>query len=111
MEQLAAFSEDTWQHVVCRICAHRFAILIEDGQSAAAMLCQTCSLMVDWFGQKEAPPTPQPVRRPSVEEVPRRAKPAPRQERQRVELAVLLDRWGELWRGSEDHSEEHEEQL
>lgn len=105
MEQLAALPEDTWQHVVCRICAHRFAILIEDGQSAAALLCQTCSLLVDWFGQKEAP---QPPQRPRVDEAvaSKRAKPVPRQERQRVELAALLDRWGELWRSSEEHEEQ-----
>src|ERR1051326_2828729 len=106
MEQLAAFPEGSWQHVVCRICSHPFAILIEEGQSAAVLLCQTCTLLVEWFGQKETqptPPSPQPAR---VDEAPARAKKVPRQERQRVELASLLDRWGELWQTSEEHEKQ-----
>lgn len=103
MAQLAAFPEDSWQQVVCRICRHPFAIALEDAEGAV-VLCQTCTILVDRFGQEDAPssapPQPQPAR---TVELPKRANKTQRRQRQHVELASLIDRWGELWRSTEEH--------
>ena len=104
MAQVATLQEDSWQQVVCRICRHPFAILAEDAPDAAALLCQTCSILVDWFGQKEAPqepakPKPQPVKATDTQ---KRVHKVKREDHQQLELAPLLDRWGELWRSSEE---------
>ena len=106
MAQLAAFPEDSWQQVVCRICRHPFAIAIEDAQGAAMILCQTCSIFVDRFGREDAPPAPPP--RPqtaSTAEPPKRAHKVSRKpkQRQQAQLASLIDRWGDLWRSSKEH--------
>ncbi len=104
MEQLDAFPEEPWQEVVCHICKHRFAIAAEDAQSASKILCQTCTLLVEWFGQDDALPAPTPAasapaRAPAP---PKPARQPPRKERQRAQLGSLLERWGDLWRGSEE---------
>ncbi len=104
MAQLAAFPEDSWQQVVCRICKHPFAIAVEDAQVAEVVLCQTCSILVDRFGQEDAPPSPPPLPQPArTAEPPKRANKVQRRQRQHVELASLIDRWGELWRSTEEH--------
>jgi ribosome-binding protein aMBF1 (putative translation factor) len=101
MAQLAALPEDSWRQVVCRICGHPFAIAVEDAQSAAVLLCQTCSILVEWFGQEEAPPlpAPQPAEAKTVQ---KRAGKARERESQQAQLGSLLERWGEIWRSSEE---------
>lgn len=101
MAQVAAPQGDSWQHVVCRICAHRFAIAVEDAEGAAVLLCQTCSILVDWFGQEEAVPIPAP-QPANVNPPQKQASKGQKQERQRARLASALDLWGELWRSSEE---------
>lgn len=102
MAQVAALQGESWQEVVCRICAHRFAIAVEDAEGAAATLCQTCSILVDRFGQEEAAPQSAPPPPAKVNPPLKQASKEQKQERQRARLASVLDRWGELWRSSED---------
>lgn len=101
MAQLAALPEGSWQPVTCRICGHPFAIAVEDAQSAATLLCQTCSILVEWFGQDEAPPlpAPQPAEAKTVQ---KRASKAQERESQREQLGSLLERWGEIWHSGEE---------
>lgn len=102
MAQVAALQGESWQHVVCRICAHRFAIAVEDAEGAAVVLCQTCSILVDWFGQEAAAPIPAPPQPANVTPPQKQAGKEQRQERRRARLASALDLWGELWRSSEE---------
>jgi hypothetical protein len=105
MAQVAALPGDSWQQVVCRICAHPFAIAVEEAEGAEVFLCQACSILVGWFGQsEEAPPRPAgvPVTVPRPQ---KRAAKAQRQERQRALLASLLERWGELWHSDEEQTD------
>ncbi len=105
MEQLAAFPEESWQQVVCRICKHPFAIAEEDAQGDVKVLCQTCTLLVEWFGQEEAEPsTPPPAPPVGKETPPKRAKKKQKQARQRAQLGSLLERWGDLWHSSEEQA-------
>src|SRR5689334_22893673 len=53
MEQAATLPEETWQPVVCRLCAHRFEVLITCPEDAKITLCQFCTILVEWFGQRE----------------------------------------------------------
>jgi sugar (pentulose or hexulose) kinase len=102
MAQITALQGESWQQVVCRICAHRFAIPVEDAEGAAVALCQTCSILVEWFGQEAAAPIPAPPQ-PNKDKAPQKqANKGQRQERQRARLASALDLWGELWRSSEE---------
>jgi hypothetical protein len=101
MAQLAALPGDSWQHVVCRICAHPFDVAVENSEDVLVSLCQTCSILVDWFGEEETQtiPPPQPAR------IKKRQKQTSKaQKPEREQLASLLDRWGELWRTSEDEA-------
>ena len=101
MAQLAALPEDSWRQVVCRICGHPFAIAVEDVQSAAAPLCQTCSILVEWFGQDEVPPPPAP-QPTGAKTVQKRARKAQERESQQAQLGSLLERWGEIWHSGEE---------
>ncbi|HEY7347046.1 MAG TPA: hypothetical protein VH599_01910 [Ktedonobacterales bacterium] len=102
MAELADLPEDSWQRVVCRICGHRFAVAVEESKGASVFLCQACSILVEWFGQEEAQPTPAPPKPIKANKPQKRAAKAEKQERQRDQLASLLERWGDLWRNSEE---------
>jgi hypothetical protein len=64
MEQAATPPEETWQLVICRLCTHRFEVLITCPEDTQIALCQFCTLLVEWFGQPEEAPSlvpPAPV--------------------------------------------------
>jgi hypothetical protein len=58
MEEAAIPLEETWKPVVCRLCAHRFEVLITCPEDAQITLCQCCTLLVEWFGRPEPIPAP-----------------------------------------------------
>lgn len=103
MAELAAFQGESWQEVVCRICAHRFAIAAEDAGGTSVLLCQACAILVDWFGQEEAAGQESAAPQAETAAASQKQMDKPqRQERQRAHLASALDRWGELWRSLEE---------
>lgn len=124
MEQAAISPEGVWQPKVCRLCAHRFELLITCPEDAQITLCQFCTILVEWFGQPEealpgetpglhaaatpvapatvpgnAPPESAGLQAvPQPEPVVKTSKRA----RLREHLAGLLDQWGDLWRSSQE---------
>ncbi len=134
MEEAVIPSEETWQAVVCRLCTHRFEVLITCPEDAQITLCQFCTILVEWFGQpEEVTLTAQPLAElraeAALEETPPGEAPGlspkagtqqaglfpdppapepepvvkvPKKARQRVQLAGLLDQWGDLWRSSQE---------
>ncbi len=103
MAESAAPPEDSWQHVICHICRHPFDLVAADAEAEPVSLCQTCSLLVDWFGQQtEAVLAPLPAQPERTEQALRRATGAPQQKkRQQARLSSLLERWGDLWRSDQ----------
>ncbi|HEY7126654.1 MAG TPA: hypothetical protein VH540_22140 [Ktedonobacterales bacterium] len=62
MEEALTPTEEIWQAVVCRLCAHRFEVLITCPEDAQITLCQFCTILVEWFGlPEEVPLTAQPL--------------------------------------------------
>jgi|GEM_PF-2916818 len=102
MAESAASPEDAWQHVICHICRHPFDIVAAGAEAEPVSLCQTCSLLVDWFGQQaEAAPLPPPPQPERIEKPQRRPSPAPKKKRQQARLGSLLERWSDLWRSDQ----------
>ncbi len=124
MEEAVTPQEETWQAVVCRLCAHRFEVLITCPEDAQITLCQFCTILVEWFGQPEealpgetpglhaetAPVAPATVPGNAPKDAaglqavpqPEYAVKVPKKARLRVQLAGLLDQWGDLWRSSQE---------
>jgi hypothetical protein len=117
MEQAETPPQEVWQPVVCRLCQHRFELLITCPEDAQITLCHACTLLVEWFGAaaKAAPtaeqapvaPTTTPVQAAqdapeSPASQPAHTPKVPRKARPRRDLGGLLDDWGDLWRSTQE---------
>lgn len=91
--------QDSWHSMICGICTHPFALAPTDYEGDPVPLCQSCSILVDWLGQKDdtglAPNRQEEQQHKQVDKT-------NDTEKQKAELLVnLLDRWGDLWRSGE----------
>lgn len=105
MAELATPPENSWHHMTCRLCMHSFDIAITDPESDPIPLCQTCSILIDWLGQEEeagaTPNNPHQGQANKQEGQSNKQAKGSKEENQQVELADLLEKWGELWRSGE----------